>query len=148
MAGHSDPDLDAGELASTIEEFTRGNIRLPARDRHSFTTLSVLHTLTGKGPMRLTALTANEQISQPGLTQLVTRLVREGLLERRPDPDDRRAVLVRVTDAGARIIHGRRQERVRRFSELAGLLTPEERHSIAAALPALTRMAALMNDRL
>jgi DNA-binding MarR family transcriptional regulator len=57
------------------------------------------------------------------------------------------AVLVRVTDAGARIINGRRQERVRRFTELADQLTPEERHSIAAALPALTRMAALMDGQ-
>ncbi|MDX6313418.1 MAG: hypothetical protein QOF84_203 [Streptomyces sp.] len=148
MAGRRDPDLDADELASAIEEFTRSNIRLPARDKYSFTTLSVLHTLTRKGTMRLTALTATEQITQPAVTQLVTRLEREGLVERHPDPEDRRAVLVRVTDAGARIINGRRQERVRRLSELADQLTPEERHSIAAALPALTRMAALMEGRL
>jgi DNA-binding MarR family transcriptional regulator len=148
MAGHRALDFDADELASAIEEFTRNNIRLPARDKYSFTTLSVLHTLTRKGTMRLTALTATEQITQPAVTQLVTRLEREGLVERHPDPEDRRAVLVRVTDAGARIINGRRQERVRRLSELADQLTPEERHSIAAALPALTRMAALMEGRL
>ncbi len=147
MAGHRSPDFDAAELNSVVEEFTRSNIRLPARDKHSFTTLSVLHTLTREGPMRLTALTATEQITQPAVTQLVTRLEREGLVERRPDPDDRRAVLVRVTDAGAEVIHGRRQERVRRFSQLAGRLTPEERHAISAALPALARMAALMDDR-
>ncbi|WP_127358334.1 MarR family winged helix-turn-helix transcriptional regulator [Actinacidiphila soli] len=147
MAGHRALDFDADELASAIEEFTRNNIRLPARDKYSFTTLSVLHTLTRKGPMRLTALTATEQITQPAVTQLVTRLEGEGLVERHPAPEDRRAVLVRVTDAGARIINGRRQERVRRFTELADQLTPEERHSIAAALPALTRMAALMDGQ-
>lgn len=148
MAEHRDQDFDANELASAMEEFTRSNIRLPLGGKHSFTTLSVLHTLTRQGPMRLTALTATEQLTQPAITQLVTRLEREGLVERRPDPADRRAVLVRVTDAGAGIIHGRREERVRRFSQLAGQLTPEERQSIAAALPALTRMAALMDGRL
>ena len=146
MAGHHAPDFAADELASVIEEFTRNSIRLPLRDRHTFTTLSVLHTLAGKGPMRLAALTATEQITQPAITQLITRLEREGLVERRPDPDDGRVVLVRTTDAGLRIVHGRRQERVRRFNELAEHLTPEERHAIAAALPALARMAALMDD--
>jgi DNA-binding MarR family transcriptional regulator len=145
VKGHRSPDFDADELASVIEEFTRNSIRLPVRDRHTFTTLSVLHTLAGKGPMRLTALTATEQITQPAVTQLITRLEREGLVERRPDPDDRRAVLVRITDTGAQIVQGRRQERVRRFSELAEHLTPEERHAIAAALPALAHMAALMD---
>jgi DNA-binding MarR family transcriptional regulator len=140
------PDFDGAELALVIEEFTRNSIRLPVRDRHTFTTLSVLHTLAGKGPMRLTALTATEQITQPAMTQLITRLEREGLVERRPDPNDRRAVLVRATDAGTRIIEGRRQERVRRFYDLAEHLTGHERHAIAAALPALAHMAALMGD--
>jgi DNA-binding MarR family transcriptional regulator len=146
MAGDGLPDFDGAELALVIEEFTRNSIRLPVRDRHTFTTLSVLHTLAGKGPMRLTALTATEQLTQPAITQLITRLEREGLVERRPDPNDRRAVLVRATEASMQIIEGRRQERVRRFYDLAEHLTPDERQAIAAALPALAHMAALMGD--
>lgn len=127
-------------------QFTRGSIRLPTTEKHSFTTLSVLHTLTHQGPMRLTALTANEQITQPAVTQLVTRLERDGLVERRPDPEDGRAVLVGVTPAGARVIENRQQDRVRQFTELAQALTADERLAIAAALPALARMAALMAE--
>ncbi|MEV8022727.1 MarR family transcriptional regulator [Streptomyces sp. NPDC086554] len=139
-------ELDTSELATVMAEFTRRSIRLPTTEKHSFTTLSVLHTLTHKGPMRLTALKVTEQITQPAITQLVNRLQQDGLVERRPDPDDRRAVLVQVTPAGARIIRTRHADRVRQFSLFAEALTPEERHAIGAALPALARMAALMES--
>jgi DNA-binding MarR family transcriptional regulator len=145
MAPQSRQDLAATDLAAVLGEFTRRSIRLPATEKHSFTTLSVLHTLAHKGPMRLTTLKASEQITQPAITQLVSRLERDGLVERQPDPEDGRAVLVQVTPAGAQIVRTRQQDRVRRFSQLLEALTPEERHAIGAALPALARMAALMD---
>ncbi|MDL4772553.1 MarR family winged helix-turn-helix transcriptional regulator [Actinomadura xylanilytica] len=145
MPAQDEQGLDVGDLAVVLGKFTRGSIRLPATEKHTFTTLSVLHTLVHKGPMRLTALKTTEQITQPAITQLVSRLERDGLVERRPDPADGRAVLVQVTPAGARIIQTRHQDRVRQFSELAEALTLEERHAIGAALPALARMAALMD---
>ncbi|MCK2222046.1 MarR family transcriptional regulator (plasmid) [Actinomadura sp. ATCC 31491] len=116
-------------------------IRLPSVQRLSFTTLSVLHTLAGQGPKRLTDLAAGEQVTQPAITQMVAKLEREGLVERRPDPSDRRAVLVRVTEAGAAIVHGRRADRRAHLTDLTAALTPAERASIAAALPALARLA-------
>ncbi|MEU7140539.1 MarR family transcriptional regulator [Nocardia sp. NPDC046473] len=138
-------DLDADDLARVMGAFTRGSIRLPSAEKHTFTTLSVLHTLAGQGPMRVSALKVTEQITQPAITQLVSRLERDGLVERRPDAADGRAVLVQITEAGARIVRTRHQERVRRFTELVEALTPEERAAINAALPALDRMAALMD---
>ncbi|MFI6170317.1 MarR family winged helix-turn-helix transcriptional regulator [Nocardia sp. NPDC051052] len=137
--------LEADDLARVMGAFTRGSIRLPSAEKHSFTTLSVLHTLAGKGPMRVSALKVTEQITQPAITQLVSRLERDGLVERRPDVEDGRAVLVQITEAGARIVRTRHRERVRRFTELMATLTPEERATISAALPALERMATLMD---
>jgi DNA-binding MarR family transcriptional regulator len=76
-------------------------------EKLSFTTLSVLDTLaSGGSPMRLTDLTKTEQVSQPGITQLVTRLERDGLVERRPDPSDGRAVLVHIPGCGCRGCRG------------------------------------------
>ncbi|WP_307832598.1 MarR family transcriptional regulator [Planomonospora sp. ID91781] len=133
--------LDVTELTAVLEDLTRMHIRLPVRQRLSFTTLSVLHTLEGRGPMRLTELTAAEQVTQPAITQLVAKLERDGLVERRPDPSDGRAVLVHVTNAGAAVVRSRRAERVAGLERLAAALTPAERDAIAAALPALARIA-------
>jgi DNA-binding MarR family transcriptional regulator len=38
--------------------------------------------------------------SQPGFSRLVQRMEADGLVERRPDPDDRRATIVRMTRTG------------------------------------------------
>ncbi|RJL35454.1 MarR family winged helix-turn-helix transcriptional regulator [Bailinhaonella thermotolerans] len=136
-------EVSVAELTSTLEEFTRMFIRLPKVQRLSFTTLSVLHTLAGRGPQRLTALAAGEQVSQPAITQMVTKLQHEGLVERRPDPSDSRAVLVHITPAGRAIVEGRRADRIAHLTELTGRLTPEEWAPIVAALPALRRLVEL-----
>ncbi|TMR30102.1 MarR family transcriptional regulator [Nonomuraea zeae] len=119
------------------------SIRLPTVQRLSFTTLSVLHTLTRSGPKRLTELTASEQVTQPAITQIVTKLEREGLVARRPDPSDGRAVLVHVTEAGAAVVNGRRADRIAHLEKLSSGLTEAERATIAAALPALARLVEL-----
>ncbi|MFJ2832337.1 MarR family winged helix-turn-helix transcriptional regulator [Streptomyces sp. NPDC087263] len=139
-------DLDVGDLTRAIENFNRYYIRLPAVQKLSFTTLSVLDTLAHSGPKRLTELARTEQISQPGLTQLVTRLERDGLVERRSDPADGRAVLVHITDSGRKIGHVRHEDRGRHLTPLIDQLTATERQAIAAALPALTRLAKLGTD--
>jgi DNA-binding MarR family transcriptional regulator len=140
-------DLDVGDLIRAIESFNRYYIRLPAVQKLSFTTLSVLDTLAVGGPRRLTELIRTEQISQPGLTQLVTRLERDGLVERRPDPADGRAALVYITAAGRAIGKARHKDRSRHLHRLVAQLTPEECRAIAAALPALTRLAELGNNQ-
>ncbi|GCE08237.1 MarR family winged helix-turn-helix transcriptional regulator [Dictyobacter aurantiacus] len=134
---YTDPDLNVGDLTTIIEEFTTIFIRLPSVEKLSFTTLSVLHTLSRKGPMRLTALTATEQMSQPAITQIVRRLEQDGLVERRADPGDARAVLIQLTPRGAQIIDVRRDARVRQLNSLLDRLSKEERKAIAAAVPAL-----------
>lgn len=138
MTDHlSDPDLTVGDLTTIIEEFTTIFIRLPSVERLSFTTLSVLHTLSRKGPMRLTELTATEQMTQPAITQMVKRLESDGLLERRTDPRDARAVLIQLTPRGAQIIEARRSARVQQLASLLDRLPLEERLAIASAVPAL-----------
>lgn len=134
-------DINVADFAITFEELTRIIIRLPSIEKQSFTTLSVLHTLSRKSPMRLTELTATEQITQSAITQLVTRLERDGLVERRSDPSDGRVVLVHITEKGAEVIESRRSERVAHLTKFFGELTPEEKAAIAAAVPALKRLA-------
>lgn len=133
----SDPDQAVGELTTIIEDFITIFIRLPLVERLSFTTLSVLHTLARRGPMRLTELTATEQMTQPAITQMVRRLEEDGLLERRADVRDGRVALIQLTPRGAQIVEARRTARVERLSGLLERLSAEEREAIVAAVPAL-----------
>jgi DNA-binding MarR family transcriptional regulator len=142
----SDPDLHVSDLTTIIEEFTTIFIRLPSVERLSFTTLSVLHTLSRKGPMRLTELTATEQMTQPAITQMVKRLEEDGLLERRVDPRDARSMLIQLTTRGAQIIEVRHAVRVERLTSLLDQLPPDERAAIASALPALAHAIELARN--
>ncbi|MEU5284775.1 MarR family transcriptional regulator [Streptomyces sp. CA-278952] len=139
----SKSDVMVSDLTRAIENFNRYYIRLPVVHQLSFTTLSVLDTLNLSGPKRLTELVRTEQISQPGLTQLVTRLERDGLVERRPDPADGRAVLVHITDNGRMVGQARHEDRGRHLMPLIAQLTPAERQTLAGALPVLNRLAEL-----
>jgi len=139
-------ELDVSDFAKVIEDLTRIFIRLPSIEKLSFTTLSVLHTLSRKSPMRLTELIATEPVTQSAITQLVTRLERDGLVERKPDPSDGRAVLVHITPQGAEIIDSRRFDRIMQIAKLIDGLEQEEKQSIASSLPALKKLATLGNS--
>jgi DNA-binding MarR family transcriptional regulator len=129
--------LDVDELTTVIEDFNTLFIRLPTVQQLGFSSLSVVHTLSRRGPMRLTALTATEQLTQPAITSLVTRLERDGLVQRRPDPSDGRAVLVVLTAAGAEIVRSRHANRVDRLGLIMADLDDEQRAVIARSVPVL-----------
>lgn len=130
-------------LTTLIEDFNTLFIRLPMVQRLGFSALSVVHTLSRRGPMRLTALTATEQLTQPAITSLVQRLEEDGLVERRPDPTDGRAVLVSLTAAGADVVRSRHANRVDRLAALIAGLDADEQATVAAAMPALARIIQL-----
>jgi DNA-binding MarR family transcriptional regulator len=135
--------LNVDELTTVIEDFNTLFIRLPTVQQLGFSSLSVLHTLSRRGPMRLTAMTATEQLTQPAMTSLVSRLERDGLVERRPDPSDGRAVLVSLTAAGAEIVRARHANRVARLGQLIAAMDDEQRDAIARSMPALRRVIEL-----
>lgn len=84
-------------------------------------------------------------VTQPAMTQLVTRLQDAGLAERRADPEDGRVVRVHITDAGRGELLRRRALRTERLGALFEQLTAEQQDALVAALPAidaLTRLAA------
>ena len=101
--------------------------------------LSALSVLVFGGPRTVGELAAAEQVRSPTMSGLVAQLEREGLVERRPSTDDRRAVTVTATPAGERILHQGRRRRVAALAErLDGLA--------AADLDVLDRAAGLMEE--
>ena len=132
--------MNVDELATAIENFTTVFIRLPAVRRLNFSALSVLHTLERRGPLRLTDLVGTEQLKQPALTSLVAKLEADGLVSRRPDPSDGRAVLLSLTRDGLEIVRSRHADRVANLSRLVAGLTQEEREVLAGTAKVLDRL--------
>jgi DNA-binding MarR family transcriptional regulator len=106
----------------------------------SRTAASVLATLRDAGPRRITDLAESEAIAQPTVTTLVRRMERDGLVERRADPGDARAVLVHLTDAGLARLNEMRAAREAVLQARLDTLTAHEREVLAAALPVLDKL--------
>ena len=94
----------------------------------SLTSRTVLSALDEDGPSRLTALATATGIAQPAMTQLASRLEREGLVVRLIDPDDARATLVAITDAGRALRAELHQSMQVRMAELLDRMSADDRH--------------------
>ncbi len=132
---------DVSTLAAGIDRLARWLTRETPRSL-SLSTLSALARLESEGPLRVSDLTQREALTQPGMTVLVNRLAEAGLAERVPDPTDRRAVLVRVTDAGRALLADRREARARILRDRLVQLDQHDRDLLMAALPAIERLIA------
>ena len=93
--------------------------------------------------MRLTDLLATEQIKQPALTSLVSKLEEAGLVSRRPDPSDGRAALLSVTSAGEMVVRSRHADRVVMLARLTDQLNDRERAVLVEAQEVLSRLVAI-----
>jgi DNA-binding MarR family transcriptional regulator len=138
---------DDAAIAAGFERFYEVLRRLTPRTELSLTAASTLRRLERSGPHRLCELYAPEGVSQPAMTQLVTRLEKEGLAERSSDPADGRAVVVSITEAGRAAVARRREGRARALAGLLQSLPAADHAAIVAALPALERLSDLMAEQ-
>jgi DNA-binding MarR family transcriptional regulator len=60
----------------------------------------VLGAVMKHGPIHMSEIGKRMDISKPYMTALVDKLIREGLVERIPDKNDRRVINVAITKAG------------------------------------------------
>jgi DNA-binding MarR family transcriptional regulator len=100
----------------------------------------VLATLRRSGEPYLlspTRLYGAAMISSGGMTDRLDRLERAGLVERRPDPNDRRGKLVALTDSGKRVIDKAVGRHVANEIRLLSVLSPAEQTKLNALLKKL-----------
>ncbi|MGH7761927.1 MAG: MarR family winged helix-turn-helix transcriptional regulator [Candidatus Dormibacteraceae bacterium] len=126
-----------GAVTSRLQALLR---RQFAQAEITITQARTLSTLATRGPHRVTDLARLEQVAQPTMSNLVARLEDHGLVERRSDPSDPKATLISITREGTR--QWRSMVVLRNHLLASGLapLTPSEKKSLVAALPALERL--------
>jgi DNA-binding MarR family transcriptional regulator len=76
-------------------------------------------------------------ISSGGMTARLDRLERARLVERRPDPNDRRGKLIALTDTGKRVIDETLGRHVANEQRILDTLTPAEQERLNALLKKL-----------
>lgn len=80
-------------------------------------------------------------VSNAAASQMIDRLVQQGLLKRSVDPNDRRAKQLRLTPDSQALIEASIRARQRWMEELTTALTPDEQTAIIQALQKLTEVA-------
>lgn len=116
------------------------------RDVLSASAALVLNRLHREGPMRLTALAEAEGSSQSGMTQLVQRLERQGLLEKWSDPDDGRASLVMLGEAGRENWEARAAVRHQRIAALVPQVSHDDQVALWLAAQVVMRVLGQMRE--
>ena len=138
--GQRDTGVSGADLATTLERLLRLTREMSTAGDLSSTAATVLYRLARSGPSRITDMAHTAGVSQPAMSQLIGRLEQDGLVDRAAGGDDRRAVLVAISDPGRAVIGARRAQRAAVFDEALARLDAVDRAAIAAALRALDRL--------
>ena len=101
----------------------------------------VLRRLCEQGPTRQSVLAADFAQSPHSITDIVDGLERLGMAERRPDPVDRRAKLVAITDAGRTALDAANATWERLLTQIFGSLSQGDRETLLRLLGSLDEAA-------
>jgi DNA-binding MarR family transcriptional regulator len=136
----SDLDLDAMALVQrlgTAAALTRGRIAELARAYGvSVEEGDILFTVRRAGSPGLspTALTESLMVSSGTMTNRLDHLEGKGLIERVPNPGDRRAVEIHLTRKGTKLVDKAVAEHVENEAEMLSVLSDAERRRLDATL--------------
>jgi DNA-binding MarR family transcriptional regulator len=105
------PALDAVELDTYFALMEAVSLlqhrleqQLRAEGDISYVQFQLLARLSARGPLTMTELADGVVYSRSGLTYQAGLLEQAGLITRAPSPDDERATLVTITDAGQALL--------------------------------------------
>ncbi|MEE6266639.1 MarR family winged helix-turn-helix transcriptional regulator [Streptomyces sp. VTCC 41912] len=114
--------------ASQVEDITLGQA-------------SVLARLSDQGGVTASELASVEGVRHQSMTATVAALAKRGLLQRNPDPDDGRRLLITLTAEGRRRVEEGRQARTEWLAgQLQAKCTEDERRAVIAAMAVLERL--------
>jgi DNA-binding MarR family transcriptional regulator len=137
------PDLDVSPLhvLSRVSRLARrlDLDRTQAFAHHSlegweFDVLSALRRAGDPYELSPGQLIRQTLVTSGTMTNRVDRLEQRGLVSRRPDPSDRRGVIVRLTPEGQRAVDDAMADLLERERHLLAELSPQDRDNLAGML--------------
>jgi DNA-binding MarR family transcriptional regulator len=135
--------VDAARVASDLR-VVLGQLIRRLRAEHGFPLShgAVLGRLDREGAQSVSELAVAERVKPQSMAQTVGDLEAEGLVNRTPDPDDRRRALVELTDEGRSALHADRRRREGWLARtIAEDLDSEQQALLEQAVVLLRRLA-------
>lgn len=106
--------------------------------------VSVLFRIEESEPVRMGVLAHLERITPATLSRVVDSLESLKLIEREPEPVDKRVTLLKVSAAGRRMIAAQRRASTQALAEALARLPESDRTALLDSAPALARLAEIM----
>lgn len=100
----------------------------------SMSVIGTLHHLRKDDPVGVSGLGEHLGVSSAAASQMLDRLVEEGLIARSEDPVDRRMKRISLTEKGRRILDESVDARLSWLKDLGGRFTEEEKEQLTSAL--------------
>jgi DNA-binding MarR family transcriptional regulator len=132
------PSLGADLLAvvARINRLATQRARMPL----GYAQARLLSTIEDRGEARISDLAALDHCSQPTMTTQVRRLEDAGLVSRTVDPEDARAVLIRITPKGVETLRQVRLDRGAAIDPYLERLDDDDRRVLGEAVVVLRRL--------
>ena len=127
---------DLLSVVARLNRLANQRVRMPI----PFAQARLLSTIEDQGEARISDLAALDHCSQPTMTTQVRRLEDAGMVARTPDPEDARAVLIRITPVGVATLRQVRLDRGAAVDPYLERLSDAERLRLTEAVAVLRRL--------
>lgn len=145
-----DPDPFIASFQGWIEVFMRNSLRsFLLYSKETGLSMSQIGTLFRiyKGSGGVSDIGEEMGITSPAASQMLERLVQQGLILRSEDPRDRRAKQMVLTEKGQQVLHESIRGQKRWLTSLADILSPAEQEQVAAAMRLLIEKSAQLEQQ-
>ncbi|MGW5237948.1 MarR family winged helix-turn-helix transcriptional regulator [Monashia sp. NPDC004114] len=138
-------DLD--QLVTALLTASRALVGVSARslamveDTVTLTQFRTLVVLDAHGPSTLNRLADRLQVNASTTLRTVDRLIGSGLVDRRENTENRREVIIELTDAGRRLVGEVTERRRRAIAQVVDAMPSRHRVRLVEALVAFTEAA-------
>lgn len=121
-------------------------MRFAKENNFSMAQINALFRISHKGACGVSDLGDELGITSAAASQLLEKLVQQGLVQRTEDPLDRRNKRIALTEQGNRILQESIQARQGWLNQLADLFTPAEQEQLNSALQLLIEKSKLLGE--
>lgn len=145
MSGKAGPSSTAvqasREVRAVVSRLRRRLLKASEVEDMTLGQASVLARIADRGGVTASELAAVEGVRHQSMTATVSSLAALGMVDRRPDPEDGRRLLITLTARGRRRVEEGRQARTEWLAgQLQDRCTEEELRTVIAAMRVLGRL--------